>query len=160
MTPSTPEVKPSPVPEIFDWLRRLLALRCGPIVLCYGRFMSQHGDRDQKSTVDGINGTADGTVDGKKSSVDRADDDGGVSKQANEANAEDELAPTPFDHPLFLPVLLSGLTLWFGYDGFLNSDPDMLEHLTFNRVGFAALFTASIYYGFRGYKEWKEERED
>lgn len=73
---------------------------------------------------------------------------------------EEEQAPTPFDHPLFLPVLLSGLTLWFGYDGFLNSDPDMLEHLTFNRVGFGVLLVASLYYGFQGYREWKEEERD
>jgi hypothetical protein len=25
--------------------------------------------------------------------------------------------PTPFDHPLFLPVLLFAGMLWFGYDG-------------------------------------------
>jgi hypothetical protein len=73
---------------------------------------------------------------------------------------EEEQAPTPFDHPLFLPVLLSGLTLWFGYDGFINQDPDMLEHLTFNRVGFAVLLVAAAYYGFRGYKEWKEDAEN
>lgn len=72
---------------------------------------------------------------------------------------EEEQAPTPFDHPLFLPVLLSGLTLWFGYDGFINTDPDMLEHGTFNRVGFGVLLIAAIYYWATGYKEWKEDQK-
>jgi hypothetical protein len=71
---------------------------------------------------------------------------------------EEEQAPTPFDHPLFLPVLLTGLTLWFGYDGFLNPDPEMMEHGTFNRVGFGVLLVAAIYYGVTGYKEWKEDQ--
>ncbi|MBW2293788.1 MAG: hypothetical protein JRG94_15960, partial [Deltaproteobacteria bacterium] len=48
------------------------------------------------------------------------------SQQALQAGREpeemEEQAPTPFDHPLFLPVLLSGLTLWFGYDGWINQD--------------------------------------
>jgi hypothetical protein len=72
---------------------------------------------------------------------------------------EEEQAPTPFDHPLFLPVLLSSLTLWFGYDGWLNTDPDMLEHVTFNRVGFGLLLVGAIYTGIGGYKEWKEDQE-
>jgi hypothetical protein len=73
-------------------------------------------------------------------------------------NEEEEQAPTPFDHPLFMPVLLGGLTLWFGYDGWLNDDPDMVEHITFNRVGFAVLFVGAIYTGITGYKEWKEDQ--
>jgi hypothetical protein len=71
----------------------------------------------------------------------------------------EEQAPTPFDHPFFLPVLLTGLTLWFGYDGWINTDPDMLEHVTFNRVGAAVLFAGALYTGINGYREWKEERE-
>ena len=71
----------------------------------------------------------------------------------------EEQAPTPFDHPLFLPVLLSGLTLWFGYDGWINQDPDMLEHLTFNRIGAAALFAGAVYTGIGGYREWKEDQD-
>ncbi len=71
----------------------------------------------------------------------------------------EEVAPTPFDHPLFLPVLLTGLTLWFGYDGWLNGDPDMQEHLTFNRVGFGVLLCGAIYTGIQGFREWKQDRE-
>jgi hypothetical protein len=68
--------------------------------------------------------------------------------------------PTPFDHPLFLPTILVGLTLWFGYDGFISDDPKMLEHLTFNRGGFALLLLLSIWFGFKGFKEWKQTKED
>ena len=69
--------------------------------------------------------------------------------------------PTPFDHPLFLPIILVGLALWFGYDGFIEDDPAMLEHLTFNRVGFAILAVAALWFGYKGVKEWKQgQRED
>ena len=42
--------------------------------------------------------------------------------------------PNPIHHPLFLPVLLVAFTLWFGFDGFLTTDPEMLEHQGFNRL--------------------------
>jgi hypothetical protein len=80
-----------------------------------------------------------------------------TTPEAEQAN--EEHAPTPFDHPLFLPVLLSGLTLWFGYDGWLNTDEKMQEHLTFNRVGFGVLLLGAIYTGINGYKEWKEDQQ-
>ncbi len=82
------------------------------------------------------------------------------SAQAPEVSDDyEEPAPTPFDHPLFLPVLLAGLTLWFGYDGWLNTDPEMLEHGTFNRVGFVGLLLGTIYTSIKRYREWKEEQE-
>ena len=42
--------------------------------------------------------------------------------------------PNPIHHPLFLPVLLVAFTMWFGYDAFLTTDPEMLEHRNFNRM--------------------------
>ena len=72
-------------------------------------------------------------------------------------NPEEAPAPTPFDHPLFLPVLLFAFSLWFGYDGFLNDDPDMMEHQTFNRVGFAVWVVLLAYYGYRGLREMRED---
>ncbi|MBW2229787.1 MAG: hypothetical protein JRG92_04465 [Deltaproteobacteria bacterium] len=66
--------------------------------------------------------------------------------------------PTPFDHPLFLPVLLLAGMIWFGYDGWINADPDMLEHRTFNRVGFAILTGMTGWFGYRGYGEWKNDK--
>ena len=86
-----------------------------------------------------------------------------TDRESQSANAEttdetEEQAPTPFDHPFFLPVLLTGLMFWFGYDGFLNDDPEMAEHITFNQVGFVVLLVLTIYFGIQGYKEWKEDQ--
>ncbi len=67
----------------------------------------------------------------------------------------DELAPTPLDHPLFLPVLFVGLAGWFGYDAYLTVDPDMLEHQDFNRYGFRLLVFLGALYGYRGACEMK-----
>lgn len=72
-------------------------------------------------------------------------------------SAEEAPAPTPFDHPMFLPALLFAFALWFGYDGFLNTDPDMVEHSTFNRVGFALWVVLLAYYGVRGIREMRED---
>lgn len=66
--------------------------------------------------------------------------------------------PTPFDHPLFLPALLSAGVVWFGYDGWINTDPDMLEHQTFNRYGFGVLLILSGWFGFKGWREWQDDR--
>ena len=75
-----------------------------------------------------------------------------------EPETRDEEAPTPFDHPMFMPALLLAFALWFGYDGFLNDDPDMLEHQTFNRVGFGVWLILLAYYGFRGLQELREDK--
>ena len=68
--------------------------------------------------------------------------------------------PTPFDHPLFLPALLVAGMLWFGYDGWLNSDPEMQEHKTFNQVGFALLTLGAAWFGWKGWHEWQAERRE
>jgi len=84
-----------------------------------------------------------------------------MAEQPERQQRDDEgPPPTPFDHPLFLPTILVGLTLWFGYDGFISDDPKMLEHLAFNRGGFALLLLLSIWFGFKGFKEWKHMKED
>jgi hypothetical protein len=49
---------------------------------------------------------------------------------------DDEVAPTPFDNPFFLPVILIGFAIWFIYDGWFN--PDM-EWIKFNRTGRSSL---------------------
>ncbi len=67
-------------------------------------------------------------------------------------------APTPFDHPLFLPALLFLGMLWFGYDGWINQDPDMLEHKTFNQVGSGILTVLTGWFGYKGYFEWKDDQ--
>lgn len=68
--------------------------------------------------------------------------------------------PTPFDHPLFLPALLFAGMLWFGYDGWINQDPDMQEHLSFNRYGFGVLTLLTAWFGYKGYREWQEEKAE
>lgn len=82
------------------------------------------------------------------------------SELESSQDPEDEgPAPTPFDHPLFLPILMLGLMVWFGYDGWINMDPEMLEHRTFNRGGFGLLLIGVLYFGSRGLKEWKQDRD-
>lgn len=73
---------------------------------------------------------------------------------------EPEYAPTPFDGPYFVPVLLAGMALWFAYDGFLNPerlDPQasISKYLAFNQWGSAALALAA---GFSGWRAWKRQR--
>ena len=72
---------------------------------------------------------------------------------------DDEDAGSPFDHPAFLPVLLWALAIWFGYDGWINQDPEMLEHLSFNRWGFGVLVLAGTYYTIQSLRERRAERE-
>lgn len=70
-------------------------------------------------------------------------------------------AETPFDNPFFLPALLWVFALWFGYDGWLNSDEHMLEpsNLWFNRIGFPVVALLAIWFTLRGVRERREERE-
>jgi len=66
--------------------------------------------------------------------------------------------PNPLYHPLFLPVLLVAFMLWFFWDGFLTSDPDMLKHQTFNRVSFVVTLLLCLRVVPRGIREFREER--
>jgi hypothetical protein len=79
-------------------------------------------------------------------------------EDANNETDEDE-ASSPFDHPAFLPVLLWGLAVWFGYDGWINQDPDMLEHITFNRWGFGILVVLGIYFTVQSLRDRARDRE-
>ena len=74
--------------------------------------------------------------------------------------ADEEESSSPFDHPAFLPVLLWGLAVWFGYDGWINKDPEMLEHVAFNRWGFGILVVLGIYFTAQSLREARaRERE-
>ena len=68
--------------------------------------------------------------------------------------------PNPLYHPLFLPVLLVGFTLWFGYDGFLTTDPEMLEHKTFNRVMYLVMQPICFRAVPRGIREFLEDQRE
>ena len=65
--------------------------------------------------------------------------------------------PNPLYHPLFLPVLLVVYSLWFGYDGFLHSDPEY-EHRTFNRVMFGVTAAICLWVVPRGIREFRATR--
>ncbi len=67
--------------------------------------------------------------------------------------------PNPLYHPLFLPVLMVGFMLWFFWDGFITTDPEMLKHQTFNRVFFGVTLLFSLRFVPRGIREFREERE-
>ena len=82
------------------------------------------------------------------------------SNDSDQKPVEPGPPPTPFDHPLFLPVLLLGFSIWFGYDGWINQDPEMLEHQDFNRYGFAVLAVLTAWFGYKGVSEWKASKEE
>ena len=66
--------------------------------------------------------------------------------------------PNPLYHPLFLPILLVAFSLWFGYDGFLTTDPDMLHHQTFNRIMFGIMLPICLWVVPRGLREFREDQ--
>ncbi len=66
--------------------------------------------------------------------------------------------PNPLYHPLFLPVLLIAFFAWFGFDGFLTSDPDMLKHQKFNRIMFFIMLPICLWMVPRGIKEFRDEQ--
>ena len=66
----------------------------------------------------------------------------------------EERASTPFDHPFFLPALLIGFTLWFGYDGWLNADFDP-QWVGFNRWGFFVLLALAAYFTIQTVREMR-----
>lgn len=72
-----------------------------------------------------------------------AEERGGASKASEPQSSRPS---SPFDHPYFLPVLLFLFALWFGYDGWLNDDPEMQEHVAFNRNGFVVAVAAALYF--------------
>jgi len=78
-----------------------------------------------------------------------------IDGDVDDEEEDDDDAASPFDHPAFLPVLLWGLAAWFGYDGWINQDPDMLEHVTFNRYGFGVLVVAAIYFTVQSLREMR-----
>jgi membrane associated rhomboid family serine protease len=69
--------------------------------------------------------------------------------------ADDEVAPTPFDNPFFLPVILIGFAIWFIYDGWFN--PNM-EWIKFNRVGAAITGVLGAYTTWRALRERSRQR--
>ena len=74
----------------------------------------------------------------------------------HERDSEPEVpAPTPFDNPFFLPVLLWLFAAWFFYDGWFN---EKMEWIRFNRWGSAFWAILAVYYTVRGLRERREEQ--
>lgn len=65
------------------------------------------------------------------------------AREEDGRDEEDEDASSPFDHPMFLPVLLFALAGWFGFDGWFN---ESIESVRFNRYGFFFLLGAALYF--------------
>ncbi len=63
----------------------------------------------------------------------------------------------PAMNPYIFTLLLAFFGLWCFYDGWLTTDPDMLEHALFNRVLSVVLLPWSVY---DFYKLRKSSRKD
>ncbi|MDJ0866059.1 MAG: hypothetical protein QNK03_08125 [Myxococcota bacterium] len=84
-----------------------------------------------------------------------------LAGDGEEEDEEEEAPRNPFDNPLFLPILLLGLSVWFGYDGWINTDEHMQKPTTlwFNRIGFVVLVAIGSWTGYRARQEIRETRE-
>ena len=65
----------------------------------------------------------------------------------------------PEIHPYVLSVLLLLFGLWCFYDGWLTTNPDMLEHATFNRVASAVLLPWALIDYYRQRKRLRKEKQ-
>ena len=74
---------------------------------------------------------------------------------SGEEEEEDEYRPTPFDHPMFLPVLLWAFAAWFAWDIVTQAEA-YLEYPNFNRGGLAVCGVAAIWFTYKGVKEMRE----
>ena len=57
--------------------------------------------------------------------------------------------------PYVFPIILGVMGLWCLYDGWFSTDPDMQEHLTFNRVLSVILLCWSAYDFIKTYRSEK-----
>jgi hypothetical protein len=69
---------------------------------------------------------------------------------------DDDAVSTPFEKPFFMPVLLLGLALWFGYDGWFNEE---MEWIQFNRWVFGGLMILVVYTTWQDVREVRRTRE-
>ncbi len=76
----------------------------------------------------------------------------------NNNKTPQKIAP-PQMSPYIFTILLIGFGLWCFWDGWLTSDPEMLEHATFNRVLSGILLPWGIYDFFKQRKLQKNRKE-
>jgi len=62
--------------------------------------------------------------------------------------------------PYIFPVLLAIIGIWFFYDGWLSTEPDMQEHLMFNRVGSVILLPWAVVDFFRTRRSENEYKRE
>ncbi len=102
-------------------------------------------DQDKLSPSDGAHSTS--------------DDSPAVNANTDQPAQRRGPPPNPLYHPLFLPVLLVGFSLWFFWDGFMTSDPEMAKHQLFNRISFGVSALICLRVVPRGIREFNEDRE-
>ena len=78
--------------------------------------------------------------------------------QQDDENGEDQPAPTPFDNPFFLPVVLWALAAWFAWDVITGAEAYQ-KYPLFNLGGLAILAPAALYYTWSAIKEHRADRE-
>ena len=87
-----------------------------------------------------------------------SEDQGENDDQQYDESGEEEPAPTPFDNPFFLPVLLWAFAAWFGYD--IVTDAEAYQkYPLFNQGGLALLSVLALYFTRSAIKERRAERE-
>jgi hypothetical protein len=69
----------------------------------------------------------------------------------------DKPAPTPFDNPWLLPILLTAFALWFSYDGWLNPNT---KSITFNRICAPISAAAALWTAWGALRESRARREN
>jgi succinate-acetate transporter protein len=68
---------------------------------------------------------------------------------------QDKKPAPPRMNPYIFTILLAGFGLWCFWDGWITTDPEMLEHATFNRVLSIILIGWAVYDFFKLKKKQK-----
>jgi hypothetical protein len=81
------------------------------------------------------------------------------NREFEEEDDEGQPAPTPFDNPFFLPVLLGAFALWCAWD-IITDAPAYQDHPWFNIGGLVGGGVAALYFTWSAIKEKRAEREN
>lgn len=85
-------------------------------------------------------------------------DDQQDKPQGDDGDDEDRLAPTPFDNPFFLPVLLWAFAGWFAFD-IVTDAQAYQDNPKFNEWGLVIMSALALYFTWSAIKEKRAERE-
>lgn len=79
-------------------------------------------------------------------------------ERGGERDGEDERAPTPFDNPFFLPILLWAFALWFAWD--IATDAEAYrKYPLFNQVGAGVCALGALYFTWSAIKERRAKKQ-